>query len=156
MRYSCKVTINRPRSQVVALFANPDNFIHWHIGLIRVEPVSGTPGETGAVSTLVYQRDYRESEIQQTVVAVDLPRELTVLYETRRLRNLHKNLFYEDGSKTLYVSELEFKFKPLMAVLSFFIRGAFKQQTLNEMQRFRAFVESVSPTDPSLMENQTD
>ncbi|NIP41283.1 MAG: SRPBCC family protein, partial [candidate division Zixibacteria bacterium] len=64
--------------------------------------------------------DYRESEIRQTVVAVDLPRELTVLYETRRLRNLHKNLFVEDGSKTLYVSEVEFKFKPLMAVLSFF------------------------------------
>jgi uncharacterized protein YndB with AHSA1/START domain len=66
MRYSCEVIINLPRQRVIELFDNPENLKHWMPGLISFEPVSGVPGQPGAISRLEFQMGKRKMVMTET------------------------------------------------------------------------------------------
>ena len=74
--------------------------------------------------------------------------EFTVQYETEGVRNRAVHRFFElEAGRTRWVTENEFKFSGWMRLLALFLGAAFRKQTLDEMQRFKAFAE---PPDPSI------
>ena len=56
------------------LFDNPDNMKYWQKGLQSFEHVSGTPGQPGAVSKLIYKMGNRMVEMKETITERDLPK----------------------------------------------------------------------------------
>ena len=142
MNYRCEVLINKPRNEVVALFDNADNIKYWQKGLIKFEHLSGEPGKPGAESRLVYDMGKRIIEMIETITFNNLPEEMHSNYLAKGVVNFQKNYFKEEGDKTRWISEAEFKFKGFMKLMSFFMgKGAFQKQTQSYMDDFKAFAE---------------
>lgn len=63
MKYRCEVVVNLPRSKFIELFDDPSNMPKWMPGLQTFEPISGTPGQPGAKSRLVFLMGKRTIEM---------------------------------------------------------------------------------------------
>jgi hypothetical protein len=112
-------------------------------GLQRFEHLSGTPGQAGAKSKLIFKMGKRDFEMIETISVRNLPKEFTGTYEAGGVVNIVKNSFVEIGDKdTNYISENEFQFKGIMKVIAFIMPGAFKKQSFRYMVDFKNFVES--------------
>jgi carbon monoxide dehydrogenase subunit G len=143
MKYSNEVVIQLPLQRVIELFDNPDNLRHWQPGLISFTHLSGTPGQPGAKSRLLYKMGKREIEMIETVTKRDLPREFSGTYEAKGVLNVQQNLFeaLPDGS-TRYTSVAEFQFKGIMMkLIGLLMPGAFKKQSQQYLDDFKAFAE---------------
>lgn len=145
MQYTSEVIIDRPRQKVIELFDNPDTLHEWMPGLQEFEHVSGEPGQTGARSRLVFDRDGRTIEMVETIVTRDLPDTFVTTYETNGVWNRVANHFHEpQPGQTRWVAEHEFKFSGFMRVIGFIFRGSFPKQSQQDMERFKAYAESAA------------
>lgn len=142
MKYTCEIVIERPRATVVALFDNPDNMKHWQPGLQSFEPLSGTPGQPGARSRLKYLMGKRPIEMIETITERNLPDTFSGTYETKGVWNSVANVFRDEGSRTRWLCESEFKFSGFMWLISKLMPGAFKKETQKMMNQFKAYVEA--------------
>ena len=143
MKYTVSITINKPIHEVVALFDNADNMKHWMEGLISFEHLSGTPGQPGAKSRLVFQMGKRRIEMIETVTVRNLPKEFTGTYEAQGVFNIVGNRFeaLPDGT-TKYYSDQEFQFKGFMKLIAWLMPGAFKKQSMKYLEAFKRFAEN--------------
>jgi uncharacterized protein YndB with AHSA1/START domain len=143
VHYRLETEIDLPRDRVIELFDNPDNLKNWQPGLESFEHIEGEPGQPGAKSRLHYKMGKRELDLIETVVRRNLPDEFTGTYETKGVWNEVANRFEEtsDG-RTRWILENEFRFSTLMMkVMGKVMPGAFKKQTLQNMQQFKDFAE---------------
>lgn len=142
MKYSNEVLINLPVKRVVELFDNPVNMKKWMPGLVSFEHLEGKPGYPGAKSKLIYKMGNRNIEMIETIEVRNLPKEFTGTYEANGVWNRVRNTFIDEGNKTKYVSESEFKLKGFMKLMGWFMPGAFKKQSQNFLELFKKFAES--------------
>ena len=144
MHYVLQVEIDRPRDEVVRLFDNPENMKHWQPELLSFEPISGTPGQPGAKSSLKYQMGKREVDMVETITVRRLPDEFSGTYECSGTVNTMTNRFEEAGpGRTRWIAENTFEFGSFwMKLMAMLMPGAFKKQTRKYMQNFKAFAES--------------
>ncbi len=144
MKYESEIILDLPRERVIELFDDADNLSKWQPGLQSFEHLSGEPGQPGAKSRLVFDQNGRRLEMIETITRRNLPDEFSSTYETKGVMNWVVNRFYDEGGgKTRWVSENEFKFSGVMAILSLFMRRAFPRQTLEFMRHFKEFAESA-------------
>ncbi|MCD6017364.1 MAG: superfamily protein [Bacteroidetes bacterium] len=142
MKYSSEIEINQPIDKVIALFDNADNMKKWMEGLQSFEHLSGTPGQVGAKSKLVFKMGKRELEMIETITVKDLPREFSGSYEAKGVFNIVKNKFIAlPDHRTRYVSEQEFQFKGFMKLFGLLMPGAFKKQSMKYLTDFKQFAE---------------
>jgi len=142
MKYTVEIDIDLPREKVIELFDNPDNMKHWQEGFISLEHLTGTPGEKDATSKLLYKMGKREIEMIETIIKRDLPNEFSATYEAKGVWNLNKNYFTGlNENTTNWKTDVEFKFKGFMKIISFLMPGSFKKQSLKFMKDFKAFAE---------------
>jgi hypothetical protein len=142
MKFSVSIDIDLPRDDVIALFDNPENLPKWQKGLQSFEPISGTPGEPGARSRLVFQMGDRRIEMTETVTKRNLPDEFNGTYDTEGVFSVVNNRFESVGpNKTKWVSENEIRFSGYMKVLGLLMKGTFSKHSLQFMQDFKAFAE---------------
>lgn len=144
MRYTTEVIINLPRARVIELFDDSENLKKWQPGLESFKHVSGTPGQPGAKSKLLYKTGKREIELIETITSRNLPDEFSGTYEASGVFNTLINRFYEDGpDKTRWVTDSEFKFSGLMMIMTLLMRGSFRKQTCKTMEGFKNFAENA-------------
>lgn len=142
MQYTSEVLIDRPREHVVNLFDDPDALHDWVHGLQSVEPLSGEPGQIGARSRMVFDRDGRTTEMVETIVTRDLPETFVTTYETNGVWNRVTNQFHApEPGVTRWVALHEFKFSGFMRLIGLLFRGSFPKQTEQDMQRFKQYAE---------------
>jgi uncharacterized membrane protein len=143
MNYKAEVTIDLPRDRVIGLFDSSENLNKWQPGLQSFEHIDGEPGQPGAKSRMFYELDGRQVEMIETIEKRELPDEFSGTYEASGVWNWISNRFYEEGrDKTRWEIETEFKFSGLMRILSFFMRGNFPKQTIENMENFKKFAEN--------------
>lgn len=144
MKYTAEIEINKPIGEVIALFDNPDNLFKWMEGLQSFEHISGTAGQPGATSKLIYKMGKRDVEMIETIITRNLPDEFTGSYEAKGVFNIVKNKFQKNGeNKTVYITEQEFQFKGLMKCIAVLMPGAFKKQSMKYLTAFKKFAESA-------------
>lgn len=143
MKYTQEIIINKPIKEVVALFDNPNNLYEWMEGLQKFEHLSGTPGEPGAKSKLLFKMGNREIEMIETITVRDLPTEFSGTYEANGVFNIQKNKFISIAdNQTKHVTENEFQFKGvMMKLMGFLMPGAFKKQSYKYLKAFKTFAE---------------
>ena len=145
MKYFNEIIIDLPVNRVIELFDNPENLKYWQQGLKSFHHLSGEPGHPGARSLLKYEIDGKEIEMIETIIVRNLPKEFTGSYEAADFFNIVKNHFLpHDQNKTIFRAENEFRFRGMMRVLSLFIPGAFRRQSLKFMNDFKNFAEAKS------------
>lgn len=143
MKYTAEITIELPREEVLQKFDDPANLKHWQRGLISFEPVSGTPGEEGAKSRLVYKMGKREIEMTETITKKNLPEEFHGTYEAKGVYSVQENFFEETPQNTTrWIAHVEFRFSGFMKLMGWFMPGAFKKQTYQYIQDFKAYAET--------------
>jgi hypothetical protein len=144
MKFESSVDIQAPIGAVTALFNNPDNFKAWQDGFVSYEHISGTPRTTGAVAKVTYINRKHKIVLTETIQAMNLPTELTALYEHEHMVNTMTNSFTElPGQMTRYTTGVGYVkyigFLPkLMALL---MPGMAKKHNQKWIENFKAFAE---------------
>ena len=144
MRYTLEMDLDIPRDKVIEYFDNPDNLPKWQPTLISFDHMSGEPGQAGAKTQLKYKMGKREVEMIETIVTRNLPDEFTGTYEAKGVWNEVINYFHEidDGQRTRWVFETEFKCSGMIRIMAFFMPGMFRKESLKNMERFKEFAEA--------------
>ncbi len=143
MKYQTEIEIDLPVERVVELFDNSDNMAKWQPGLQSFKHLSGEPGKPGAKMELNYKMGKREIQMVETVVQNELPKVFEVTYEAKNVFNKLQCQFISlSPTQTKWVEHNEFKFSGFMMLLGLLMPGAFKKQTMQYMQQFKAFAEN--------------
>lgn len=144
MRFTSKVVVARPRQRVLELLMDPQQLPKWQPGIKSVTLLSGEKDQPGARSRVVVETRGIRMELVETVVKRNSPDEFSSTFEARGVKNLVQNRFYEDGpAQTRWVMENTFEFKGLMSIVGTFIHDAIAKETLESMNRFKSFAESL-------------
>lgn len=142
MKYTVSIDIDKPIDRVIELFDSTDNLKEWMEGLQSFEHLSGTPGQVGARSKLIYKMGKKDVEMIETITVRKLPQEFSGTYEAEGVFNIVKNRFEKlSDNKTRYISEQEFEFKGMMKYVAFLMPWAFKKQSMKYLKAFKRFVE---------------
>ena len=153
MKYTVSMEIALPRERVAQLLADPAHLPKWLRGLVLHEPFHGVHGQVGTTSRVVMQMGQQKFEGTETITRREpaglhgIPRESVVHFEREIVGNgmwsaVRDRLTETGPDKTLWVSESEYRFSGLlMRLVGFFMPGAFRKQSLQHMQDFKAFAE---------------
>ena len=153
MKYTVSLEIALPRERVAQLLADPAHLPKWLRGLVLHEPLSGVHGQVGTKSRVVMQTGQQTFEGIETITRrepVDLhgiARESVVHFDReivgKGMWSAARERLTETGPETtLWVSENEYRFSGLlMRLVGLLMPGAFRKQSLQHMQDFKAFAE---------------
>jgi hypothetical protein len=153
MKYTVSIEIALPRERVLQLLADPQHLSKWLRGLVLHEPLSGVHGQVGTKSRIVMQMGEQTIECTETITRREpaelhgIPRERVVHFEReivgKGMWSAVRDRLTETGpEKTLWVSENEYRFSGLlMRLVGFVMPGAFRKQSRQHMQDFKAFAE---------------
>lgn len=144
MRFKIELTINKSRSDVWKAFDNPENMKKWQMTLVSFEPVSGIPGQLGAVSKLTYKENEREFALTEKVTHREEPNRFESIFENKFASNTINNVFVEQGKdQTLWKAETKYKFKTLMMkIVGPLLKKNYVARSQRDMERFKEMVES--------------
>ena len=143
MKFKLELTINKPLAEVWKAFDNIENMRKWQPTLIKFEPISGIPGQPGAVSKLTYEEGGREFTLIEKIIHRDEPNSFDGIYENNFADNIIRNKFIELGQhQTVWAMETEFKFKTLiMKLMGPLMKKNFVARTQKDMERFKEMAE---------------
>ena len=149
MKFTCSVTINKPRQQVVDLWQDPENLKHWQDGFVDFKHLEGDPGHIGAVSRMRYKIRNRDLELIETIQHIDLPNEMTAMYESKPMNNTMRNTFSSPSENTtVWTTEIHYtEFNGFMVkLMAKLMPGMFKKQVQKWLNRFKEFAENEAAT----------
>ena len=144
MKFTCHVEINKARNDVIALWENEKNLIHWQDGYISSELISGEKAKVGSKTRMYYQIGKRKIELLETILNNSLPEKFIGLYETQQMSNTMKNTFtIIEDEKTLWTSEIEYTKMNgfLVKVMALIAPSMFRKQTQKWLDQFKGFAE---------------
>jgi hypothetical protein len=153
MKYTVSIEIALPQAEVARLLADPTQLPKWLRGLVLHEPLSGAHGQVGTKSRVVMQMGKQKMEATETVTRrepVDLraiPSGSVVHFDrvivSKGMWSAARERLTEAGPETtLWASENEYRFSGLlMRLMGLLMPGAFRKQSLQHMQDFKAFAE---------------
>ena len=144
LKYSVDIDINLPRDRVSERFQDPDRIPEWQESFIRMDLVSGEPGQPGNVHTLVHKMGKREMEMKETIKENDMPNRFVATYESGGVWNIVENDFTDnpDGTTHWHI-DTEFRCKGFMRIMTALMPGMFKKQTAKMQTDFKAFAENA-------------
>ncbi|HSU34985.1 MAG TPA: SRPBCC family protein [Propionibacteriaceae bacterium] len=153
MKFTVSTEIALPREKVAQLLADPAQLPRWLRGLVLHEPLSGTHGQVGTTSRVVMQMGQQKIECTETITRrepVDLraiPSGSVVQFEReivgKGMWSAVRDRLTEAGPEsTLWTSESEYRFSGLlMRLVGPLMPGAFRKQSQQHMEDFKAFAE---------------
>lgn len=143
MKLKFEQLIDADLDTVWAAFDKPDNMVRWQQNLESFTPVSGDPGQVGAVAEIVYNENGRKVVLKETVTERREPDLLAGIYEAGNATTLIVNHFEKVGDKqTRWTVWCNFTFRGFMKVASLFFAGAIRKRTEGDMERFKLMVET--------------
>lgn len=145
MKFKLDIHIEKPHADVWKAFNDIEGMKKWQPTLIKIEPLSGTQGQPGAVSRLTYKENGREFSLTERILLREESGQLDGVYENAFADNIVRNTFLEqeDGS-TLWVIETEYTFKTVvMKILGPLMKSNFILRTRVDMGRFKELAESL-------------
>ena len=153
MKYTVSIEIAMPREAVAQLLADPAHMPKWLRGLVLHEPLSGVHGQVGTKSRVVMQMGQQKFEGTETITRrqpADLrgiPKGSVVHFDREIVGEgmwsaVRDRLTEASPDTTLWVSESEYRFSGLlMRLVGLLMPGAFRKQSQQHMQDFKAFAE---------------
>ena len=153
MKYTVSIEIALPLERAVQLLSDPAHLPKWVRGLVLHEPLSGVHGQVDTKSRLVLQMGDQKIEGVETITRREpadlrrIPRGSVVHFEReivgKGMWSAVRDRLTETGPETtLWVSESEYRFSGLlMRLVGLLMPGAFRKQSQQHMQDFKAFAE---------------
>lgn len=144
MKIQTEIIIDADRETVWRMFDNPDNMTKWQPTLKSFKPLSGVPGQPGAVSELVYEENGREIKLIECVTERREPDFMAGTYESSIGTAVIVNHFEElpDGT-TKWAAYWNHAFRGFFRLLAPFMRSSMAKRIEADLNRFKLFVESA-------------
>ena len=143
MRFVWEIVLNRSRDEVWRAFDNPENLKRWEPTLLSFEPVSGNPGQVGAVSRLTYLEGKRSIVLTETITLRHEPDEFAGSYDSVMAVNTISNSFTTEGSgATRWTVSAEFCCRGLWRLLAPLMRGSIRKRLNADLTRFKTELEA--------------
>ena len=143
MKLNYEITIDAGLDKVWAAFDNADNMVRWQRNFQSYTPISGRPGEPGAVAELVFDEKGKTVVLRETITERREPDFLAGSYESEHGTTIIVNHFEAiDASTTRWSSWCNFTFTGFMKFMSLFIGNVIRMRTEGDMQRFKLMDES--------------
>ena len=153
MKYTVSIELDLPRERAVQLLADPTHLPQWLRGLVLHEPLNGAHGQVGTQSRVALKMGQQEMECTETITRREptdlhgIPSESVVHYDreivAEGMWNAARERLTEAGPETtLWTSENEYRFTGFpMRMLAPLMRRAFRKQSRQHMEDFKAFAE---------------
>lgn len=143
MKTRNEITIDADRATVWREFDNPDNLGKWQPTFKSFTHKSGTPGEPGAVSELIYDENGREVAMTETMTEKREPDFMAGFYDSAWSKATIVNHFEAVGeNQTRWVMYANHQFKGFFKLMGIFFRKSICGRTDDWMQRFKLLVET--------------
>jgi len=142
--FTGKITINRPRDQVVDLFLDPNHQDQFQEGYERKEIISGDLNQVRCHSKVYFRIGHGTMTLDETILKNELPETFEAFYHHERMDNTMKVSFRSlNDQVTEYYYEYEYsRVQGLWARIMLKVFSAFyKKQGDLRAQRFKTFVE---------------
>jgi hypothetical protein len=144
MEFETSVDIDAPLPYVVSLFCDPAHFKDWQKGFVSYEPVSGTPRTAGAKARVKYINNGHSIELMETIREMNLPDQMTALYEYQHGVNTMITQFKTlPGNRTQYTTGVGYN-KPigfLPKLMAWLMPGLAKKHNRQWAENFKTFAE---------------
>ena len=142
MNYTVSNTINKPLEEVAAKFKEPEGALHWMEGLLKIEPVSGTPGEVGAKTNFHFLFKKKEMMMEETILEQNFPNQIKFAYQSPMGYNEVEIRFEKiSDSSVKQINNSYFELKGFMKVMGLLFKGMYKKQSLIFMDGFKKYAE---------------
>ena len=143
MKTRNEITIDADRATVWREFDDPDKLREWQPTLKSFTHRSGTPGEPGAVSDLVYDENGRDVAMTETMTEKRAPDFMAGFYDSAWSKATIVNHFEVVGEdRTRWVMYANHQFKGLFRILGWLFRKSIINRSDDWMQRFKLMVET--------------
>lgn len=144
MKFTCRVTINKPKNIVADYFINPDYLGEYQDGFIKKELISGSTSKENAISKLYYKHGRGQMELTETVLENNLPDVFKAFYFHSHTENTMQSTFIAlDKNTTEYTATIQYTaFKGLIVkTMAIIFPSFFKKQVQKWLNNFKLFVE---------------
>ena len=144
--YTIHVDIERPRAEVVRIFADPKKLPLWQKGFQSLEHFAGEPGQTGAISRVVFLNGRQRIEMVERIVISALPDDLTAHYAWKGGENTLVSRFEELGpNRTRVTNTCEYTMRStLLKGMGVVAPGLFKKQNQAFLDALKELCEGSS------------
>ncbi len=144
MKFTCSVTVNKPKDVVARYFVDPNYLKEFQEGFLRKTPISGVAGQTGAVAKMYYKMGKGEMELTETITNNNMPDSFSGQYHHKHTDNTMHTTFTALSDNTTRVdSIIEYTaFRGfLINILKTLFPRMFRKQVDKWLQNFKKFVE---------------
>ena len=142
MKFKVEIPIRADLETVWQAFDDPDNMTRWQTTLKSFTHQSGSAGQPGAISELVYDENGKEVRIRETITERREPHFMAAVYDSKYSKALVINHFKPIDDGTLWSMHSNHQFKGIMKLLSIFIAGSVKNRIAEDMNRFKLMLET--------------
>jgi len=143
MRVSFEVVLQKGRDEVWKAFDSTSNMKKWQPTLRSFEPVSGTPGQVGAVSRLTYDERGRAMVLTETITLRRHPDAFAGTYESGpAVNSIHNTFAVLSPGSTKWTMESEFCFRGFFKLMAPFMRSPISKRMRADMERFKTLLEA--------------
>lgn len=139
LKFHFETEIKKPVEEVISLFSNRELMPQWQPGLVDDEAIAA--GDGSSYHKLTYKTGRRNLVMKETILRNKGPH-YDVHYELKGIRNSVHNTFKANGpGRTIWTSDVTFRFKGLMKLIGRFMKSGLEQQSMIIMKNFKTFAE---------------
>ncbi len=80
LTYEYDIMVDKPLAESWAVSQDEEKMSDWLDGFQKIEPISGTPGEVGAVSDVYFVEDGQEMVIRETITDIRPNQSISMLF----------------------------------------------------------------------------
>lgn len=143
MKLNLEQTIHADLQTVWSAFNNSANKGRWQQNFESLTHKSGSRGQPGAVSELIFNEGKKKIVLKETITERRDPDFLACTYESSQGKTIIVNHFSAiDNTSTRWFSWCNFTFSGPMKFTAFFIAGSIEKRIAADMQRFKLLVET--------------
>ncbi len=144
MKIKTEITIDADRDTVWREFDDSDNLPKWQPTLKSFTHKSGTPGEPGAVSEVVYDENGRDVVMTETLTEKRVPDFMAGTYDSAWSTAVIVNHFESVGEgQTRWAFYANHRFKGVFKIIGWLLRRPIVSRTEDYMRRFKLLVETA-------------
>lgn len=144
MKFTCTVTIFKPKAIVAELFANPEFLGEYQEGFLRKDHISGDVGQDRAVAKLYYTMGKGQMELTETILQNELPNRFLAQYHHKFTDNTMCSVFTAINEHTTRY-DAEIHYTAIRGLMPKFMKtiapSFFKKQVQKWLNNFKNFVE---------------
>ncbi|SHN02376.1 SRPBCC family protein [Polaribacter sp. KT 15] len=142
-KYSAKVEIDKPITEVFNNFSKIDSIKNWIPEVQSVEVVKNNPGITGSIYNVVVINQEQEINLTEKIVAYVPNEKLTLFYDAENMLKKDDYLFTENNGKTTIMLNANCQSDSfIMACMFPYFKSTFREQDQTYLNNFKDFIEN--------------